>query len=207
VTKDPKNDASEIGEISLDGESSGLISEELEKAFNNKNSEATKESASHGSSSANISNEEHNKIKNEYLYLRAEFDNYKKNAIKERSELVKYGAERFIRQLLSVIDNFDRAMALEVNSENYKDFLQGIELTSNEFKKQLSNIGVRIEDPTGKAFNPNYHEALGSEETSQIEAGHITKVFQKAYWLHDRIIRPAQVIIAKPPSTSNTKSE
>lgn len=203
MSKKPEDNESTPGEISIDSTSNGeLNTENLEKAFSSKNSAKASASSDEKTSSQN---EDYEKLKTEYLYLRAEFDNFRKNSIKERSELVKYGAERFIRQLLSVIDNFDRALSLEVNAENYRDFLQGIELTSNEFKNQLANMGVRIDDPIGKAFDPNFHEALSSEESSDVEPGYITKVFQKAYWLHDKIIRPAQVIVAKAPTKASSE--
>ncbi|MCB9027316.1 MAG: nucleotide exchange factor GrpE [Bdellovibrionaceae bacterium] len=181
------------GEITIDSNIDGpLNTEELEKAF------AKKEGKT--SSEENMDSqlmEENEKLKSELLYLRAEFDNFRKNSIKERSETIKYGAERFIRQLLSVIDNFDRALSMEITPENYKDFIAGIELTSNEFKTQLANMGVTISNPLGQAFDPTVHEALSSEESDKVKPGYITRVFQMGYSLHDKIIRPAQVVVAK----------
>jgi molecular chaperone GrpE len=195
VAKDSEN--SEPGEITIDTHANdGLNTEALEKAFKKSSGEKSSSKA-HSELEA-----ENQKLKNDILYLRAEFDNFRKQSIKERSEMIKYGAERFIRQLLNVVDNFERALAMEVNTENYQNFHKGIELTSHEFKNQLSNMGVKIEDPMGKPFDPNLHEALSSEETNDFEPGHICKVFQKTYFLHDKVIRPAQVLVAKAPSTS-----
>ena len=189
-------------EITLDGSGNGeLNTDELEKAFGKKQKgKASKESDS------NLG-EEYNKLKSEYLYLRAEFDNFRKNTIKERSDMVKYGAERFIRQLLNVIDNFDRALEMEITAENYKDFHEGIVMTANEFKTQLDNMGVTVDDPMGQPFDPNFHEALSSEETDKVPPGHITQVFQKAYKLHDRIVRPAQVVVSKELSQAPETAE
>src|SRR5690606_602531 len=77
------------------------------------------------------------KFKNEFLYLRAEFENYKKQAAKERSDLRKYGAERLIVDLLSVLDVFDLALATEVTPENVENFRKGVEMTAAELKNVL----------------------------------------------------------------------
>jgi len=74
--------------------------------------------------------EQNAKLKNEYLYLRAEFDNFRKNSIKERSELVKYGPERLASGLLDVLDIFEKALSAEVTSENLDSFIEGINMTS-----------------------------------------------------------------------------
>lgn len=196
VKKEPHEVSKENeGEIIIEHNNDAPLStEELESVYVKKEAK----SASEENNSSNNS-EECGKLKSELLYLRAEFDNFRKNSLKERSETIKYGAERFIRQLLSVIDNFDRAMSMEITSDNYKDFVAGIELTSNEFKSQLANMGVTVSDPINQAFDPIVHEALSSEESSKVKPGYITRVFQKGYSLHDKIIRPAQVVVAKEP--------
>ncbi len=140
--------------------------------------------------------------KRDFLYLRADFDNYKKSVIKERSELIKYGCERVFVEALGVLDNFDRALELELSPDNLASFKEGLLLTASEFKKVLENFGVREIDSQGVAFDPNIHEALSSEETDSLPPGHVFRVFKKAYKLHDRVIRPAQVVVAKEPKKS-----
>ena len=137
------------------------------------------------------------KWKNEYLYLRAEFENYKKNTIKERSDLIKFGSERLIVDVLGVLDNFERALATDVNAENWKNFVTGVQMTAQELKTALTRFGLSEVPSLGKEFNPIMHEALSSEETEDLPEGHITRVFKKAYKLHDRVIRPGQVVVAK----------
>ena len=139
------------------------------------------------------------KYKNDYLYLRAEFENYKKHAVKERSELVKYGGERLTRDLLSVLDNFERAISTPVTPENLSAFKQGVELTAAELKSLLGKHGVTELPAEGLPFDPAHHEALSSEPTDRVPSGHVLRVFQKAYKLHDKLIRPAQVVVAKKP--------
>lgn len=136
-------------------------------------------------------------FRNDYLYLRAEFDNYKKHVIRERSELVKYGIERFAVELLAVIDNFDRARALQVTSENFPSFVTGIEMTAGEFKGLLQRFGISEVPSEDVAFDPNVHEALGAEERADLPEGQVARVLRKPYRLHDKLIRPGQVIVAK----------
>ena len=138
--------------------------------------------------------------KNEYLYLKAEFENYKRNAIKERSDLVRFGAERLIRDLLGVLDNFERALEIKTTAENFPNFVKGIEMTSAELKSLLLRHGVQEVDTMGKPFDPHLHEALGAEESSAVPEGMISKIFKKPYKLHEKLVRPGQVMVAKKPS-------
>ncbi|ASD62126.1 nucleotide exchange factor GrpE [Bdellovibrio bacteriovorus] len=143
--------------------------------------------------------EQAEKFKNDYLYLRAEFENYKRNAIKERSELTKYGGERLVRDLLEVVDNFDRALSVNVSAENFNTFKQGVDMTAQELKSLLQRHNVTEIPAQGAPFDPNVHEALSSEATDQMAPGHVVRVFKKPYKLHDKVIRPGQVVVAKKP--------
>lgn len=153
-----------------------------------------------GADSLALAQEEVQKFKNEYLYLRAEFDNFKRNTIKERSDLRKYGSERLAVDLLNVLDIFDTALSAGVNAENFENFKKGIELTAQELRNTLQRHGVEEAPAKGQPFDPTLHEALSSEETDEVPAGTITNVFKKPYKLHDRVIRHGQVIVAKPKS-------
>lgn len=141
--------------------------------------------------------DEAQKFKNEYLYLRAEFDNYKKNAIKERSELIKYGSERLLIDLLAVHDIFKTALDTKPTEASIESYVKGIEMTAAEFKSVLTRFGVQLVETFNKPFDPMFMEALGSEVVQGIEPGFVSKVFKDAYKLHDKIIRPAQVVVAK----------
>jgi len=144
--------------------------------------------------------EELEKYKHDYLYLRAEFENFKKHNIKERSDLRKYGCERFAADLLNVLDIFETALSSEVTADGIANFRLGIEMTATEMRSILVRHGV-VEVPSqGQPFDPALHEALSSEETAVCAPGMITQVFKKAYKLHDRVIRPGQVVVAKAKS-------
>lgn len=140
------------------------------------------------------------KCKNDFLYLLADFDNFKKNAIKERSELARFGSERLVRELLEVMDNFERALHAELKSGTAETFKSGVEMIFSEMKLLLNKFGVTEIETKGKAFDPSLHEALSSEPTDEVPPGHISQVFKKAYKMHDRIIRPAQVVVSTEPA-------
>lgn len=168
---------------------------------NSKNSsEENKETASFDvSTELQKLQEQLEKYKNDYLYLRAEFENYKRNAIKERSDIIKYGAERVINDILTVSDNFERALEAKVTPENVETYVQGVEMTASDLKAALQRNGVTEVPSQGVAFDPTTMEALSSEPTNEVPPGHVFRVFKKAFKLHDKLIRPAQVVVAKKP--------
>ncbi|OFZ28461.1 MAG: nucleotide exchange factor GrpE [Bdellovibrionales bacterium RIFCSPHIGHO2_01_FULL_40_29] len=145
--------------------------------------------------------EESAKWKSDFLYLKAEFENYKRNALKERSELLKFGAERMARDLLDVMDNFERAMQVHLSVETIPNYRTGIELTAKELKDVLLKHGIQEVPSEGQLFNPSIHEALSSEPTTSVPSGHISKVFKKPYKFHDKVIRTGQVVVATAPKT------
>ncbi len=149
-----------------------------------------------------LAQEEAAKWKNEFLYLKAEFENYKKHAIKERSDLLKFGAERVSRDILDVVDNFERALQVKLSPETLQNYKVGIELTHKELKDVLAKHGISEIPSEGQAFNPAHHEAISSEPTSTIPAGHVARVFKKPYKLHEKVIRMGQVVVAAPPNNS-----
>jgi molecular chaperone GrpE len=140
------------------------------------------------------------KFKNEYLYLRAEFENFKKQVIKERSDMRKYGSERLVSDLLNVLDIFETALATDVTPESVANFRKGIDMTAAELKNVLQRHGISEVPSKGLPFDPVIHEALSSEETNSAAPGTITQVFKKPYKLHDRVVRPGQVVVAKAPA-------
>ncbi|MCB0347781.1 MAG: nucleotide exchange factor GrpE [Bdellovibrionales bacterium] len=136
------------------------------------------------------------KAKKDHLYLMAEFDNYRKQAIKERSQLMKYANENLLRDIVQVMDNFNLALQNDITAENIESFVTGVKMISKEMQNTVEKYGVIKLKTQGEAFDPSLHEALGSEPSSDVENGHILRVFKDGYKLHDRLLRPAQVIIA-----------
>lgn len=150
-----------------------------------------------------LAQEEAVKWKTDFLYLKAEFENYKRNAIKERSDLLKFGAERVSRDILEVVDNFERALQIKVAAETLQTFKVGIEMTAKELKEVLTKHGITEVLSEGLAFNPAYHEAISSEPTTLVPPGHVARVFKKPYKLHDKIIRMGQVVVATAPTNTD----
>ena len=175
------------------------MSSENEKTNTSSTKTPKGESAEVEKSAADLAQEEILKWKNEYLYLRAEFDNFRKQTVKERSDLLKFGAERMARDILEVMDNFERALQTPTTPETIQTFRVGIEMTAKELKEALNKSGIQEVPAEGLAFNPLQHEAISSEPTATVPAGHITRVFKKPYKLHDKIIRMGQVVVATVP--------
>lgn len=189
--------------------------EDNQELMSSKNDDLKKESGSSakGSESSisddgdstdttNVENEssleaKYKSLQNDFLYLRAEFDNFRKRQIKERSDLIRYGSERLIVLLLDILDNFDRSLNCEITSDNIDVFKNGVLMISKEFKTVLNQSGVSAIECDGQPFDPAIHEAIGSEESDEVKPGFILRTFRKPYKLHDRIIRPGQVVIAK----------
>lgn len=170
--------------------------------MSDENTDSTSNENGSSDSSDAAAKAEAEKWKNEYLYLRADFDNYKKHSIKERSDLLKFGSERLVIDMLDVLDNFERALAADVTAENHQNFVKGMQMTAQELKTALNKFGVTEVPARGEAFNPALHEALSSEVTDNTPEGHIVQVFKKPYKMHDKIIRPGQVVVAKKPENS-----
>jgi len=132
--------------------------------------------------------------KNKYLYLYAEFDNFKKRNIKERSDLIKFGWESIARDILGVVDNLERAVE-HMPPTTDANLKTGIEMTVAQFRGVLEKQGVAIIQSEGAVFNPELHEAL-SQEPSDLPSGTITKTLVKGYTLNGRLLRPAKVVMS-----------
>lgn len=137
-------------------------------------------------------------LEKEHLYLRAELENMKRQNIKERSQLLRYGGERLAKDLLDTLDNFKSALATELNSENLSSFRQGIEMTFQSLSQTLEKHGIKEVPCLGLAFDPNTQEALSSEPTDHYPEGHVSQVFKAPYLYHDKLLRPGQVIVSRP---------
>jgi len=132
--------------------------------------------------------------KNKYLYLYADFENFKKRAVKDRSDAMKFGWERTANEILGVVDNLERAVE-HMPKDVEANLKTGIEMTVSQFRSVLEKQGVALIPADGKEFNPELHEAMG-QEPSELASGVITKTLVKGYTLHGRLLRPAKVVIS-----------
>ncbi|MBC7690396.1 MAG: nucleotide exchange factor GrpE [Methylotenera sp.] len=129
-----------------------------------------------------------------YVYLYAEFENFKKRAIKERQDAMKYGWENVARDLLAVVDNLERALS-HMPEATDKNLRVGLEMVMNQFKAAMQKQGVQQIETQNQAFDPNLHEAMAQEASDQPQ-GQIVKQMTSGYTLNGRLLRPAQVVIS-----------
>jgi len=140
-------------------------------------------------------------LNDKILRLLAENQNLRKNHEKEKEDILKYGSFNFASGILSLTDNLDRAFSIFKNNEKFKDkefvdIKNGIELIEKELLITLEKNSITYVDCLNKKFDPNFHQAL-SEVESEKEHGTVVEEIQKGYLLHDRLLRPSLVNIAK----------
>jgi molecular chaperone GrpE len=140
-------------------------------------------------------------LNDKILRLLAENQNLRKNHEKEKEDILKYGSFNFASGILSLTDNLDRAFSIFKNNEKFKDkefvdIKNGIELIEKELLITLEKNNITYVDCLNKKFDPNFHQAL-SEVESEKEHGTVVEEIQKGYLLHDRLLRPSLVNIAK----------
>lgn len=128
---------------------------------------------------------------------RAEFVNYRKRVEREREDIFQHATIAVLKQLLPVVDDFDRAMSNVPAELENNTWVQGVLMVGQKCHSLLDNHHLRVVDPLGEAFDPNLHEAIGTDDASEVESGHITAVLQKGYVYGEQVVRPALVRVAK----------
>jgi molecular chaperone GrpE len=136
-------------------------------------------------------------FKDKYLRLYAEFENYKRRVQKDREELLKYGVEPLIVELLTVIDNLEMALEHAGNEASLESLKEGVDLTLKELRKILNKHGVSEIEAVGKPFDPEFHHAMAQVERDDIEDKTVVEEYRKGYMLKDRVIRPSLVAVSK----------
>ncbi|MBQ8727513.1 MAG: nucleotide exchange factor GrpE [Oscillospiraceae bacterium] len=131
------------------------------------------------------------------LYLRtvAEYDNFRKRTAKEKIEIYGDATLKAVSEILSVIDNFERALAVETSDENFK---KGVSMIFNQYLEILKKLGVSEIKAEGEEFNPEFHHAVQQIEDENLGENVVATVFQKGYMLGDKVIRPSMVVVANP---------
>jgi molecular chaperone GrpE len=137
-----------------------------------------------------------------YVYLYAEFENFKKRAFKERQDAIKYAIEGPAAALLEVLDNFERALQF-AKPDADPNLVEGLKMVMTQFKSTLEKQNVVEVPAMGQPFNPELHEAVG-QIASEHPTGHVAQCHQKGYSLHGRLIRPARVLVSTGPQTPGT---
>jgi molecular chaperone GrpE len=140
-------------------------------------------------------------LKDRLLRALAETENVRRRAQREREDATKFGITNFAKELLNVADNLRRALssidAARVQDETVRNLLTGVEATERELLAAFERNGIRRIDPKGERFDHNLHQAIFEAEATGKPAGTVVEVLQPGYVLHDRLLRPAMVGVAK----------
>jgi molecular chaperone GrpE len=135
------------------------------------------------------------------LRATADFDNYKKRAQREREEAIKFANESLIKKLVTVLDNFEMALAAGQKQTGSAESLQtGVSMIQQQLKNVLAESGLEELDAAGNTFDPNLHEAVSQQESAEVPEGQVVQQLRKGYKLRDRLIRPATVIVSAKPA-------
>lgn len=131
-----------------------------------------------------------------YVRLMAEFQNYKKRVAKEKNDIREYATEKLVMELLPVLDNFERALAVSAEDDP-AGYAKGMELIFTQMVTELQKSGLAEVEAEGQDFDPTKHNAVMTEENEELESGKVSKVLQKGYALNDKVIRPSMVAVTK----------
>ena len=146
------------------------------------------------------------------LRTTADFDNFKKRAAREKIESVQYANFSLVEKLLPALDNFEMALAAAQNAnapaqsnaapsgDKLASLQSGVLMIQQQLKNALAEAGLEEIDARGKPFDPNFHEAISQQESSDVKEGNVLQQVRKGYKLKDRLLRPATVIVAKKPA-------
>lgn len=138
------------------------------------------------------------KEKKEYLFLAADFDNYRKRTLKEKAEIIKNGGENVLKGLLPIVDDFERGLKASENAEDAKAVIEGMSLIYSKLVKYLESMGVKEMESTGAEFNPDIHEAIAQVPApSEDMKGKVLDTVQKGYMINDKVLRHAKVAVAQ----------
>ncbi len=138
------------------------------------------------------------KEKKEYMFLMAEFDNFRKRTVKEKSDIIKNAGESVLKGLLPIVDDFERGLQASAGAQDPSEILKGMELIYQKLVKYLAQNGVKPIDSTGKPFDPDLHEAIAMVPvTDEAQKGIVIDTPTKGYTLNDKVLRHAKVAVGQ----------
>jgi molecular chaperone GrpE len=142
---------------------------------------------------------EEQSFKEKFYYLAAEHDNFKKRYEREKVNILKFGLESVLKDLVEVVDNFERTVSALKNDQDdkVKNIVTGINMVRDQFLDVLKKQGLSQIDAKDKDFDPNYHEALTSVEAAGKKSNVVVDEFQKGYILNGRLLRASKVVVSK----------
>ena len=167
--------------------------ESTESADGETEDENTGEAESEAAEETKEEPEEDEDLKTKHLRLMADFQNYKRRAEEARTMSYSHGKEDLVTDLLPIIDNFERALESETEGGNFKE---GMEMIFKQLMDILERTGLKEIDAKGKEFDPNFHNAVMTEDSEEFDSNHVTEVLQKGYTFKDKVIRPSMVKVS-----------
>lgn len=137
-------------------------------------------------------------LEDQMLRLQAEIANMKRTNAKDRQDLAKYRSQKLATSMLEVVDNLERALQSETNSDDAKALKKGVEMVLSQLQNAFESENIKVIDPMGEKFDPNFHQAVSVMEAEEGQDSDVViNVLQKGYLLHERVIRPAMVIVSQ----------
>ena len=139
------------------------------------------------------------------LRTTADLENFKKRAAREKTEAIQFANASLLQRLLPILDNFEMAQtaAQSVQGDSLASLQAGVAMIQQQLKSILTDSGLEEIDAGGKLFDPALHEAVSQQETVEVPENHVVQQIRKGYKLRDRLLRPASVIVAKPPAANS----
>jgi molecular chaperone GrpE len=181
--------------------------EHTEQTGKNKKKRSGKESITELEAALKKAQKEAQENYDRFLRTSADFENYKKRVSKEKADLIRYGNEELIKELLPVIDNLERALEHTSSEGAQEGIADGVEMTLQQFLGTLQRFGVTPVAAEGEPFDPTKHEAVMEQATGDYVPGHVVAELQKGYLLNDRLVRPAKVVVAKAHEGAESNKE
>jgi molecular chaperone GrpE len=139
------------------------------------------------------------KLKDLALRARADLDNFRKRALREKEEAIRYANNGLLERLLPIIDNFELGLDAAKMAADTASILQGMSMVQKQLHDFLKNNGLEEVQAEGEAFDPNKHDAVSQEFSADIPDGHVIRQVRKGYKIKDRLIRASSVIVSKGP--------
>jgi molecular chaperone GrpE len=194
----PEKDEKEINSKEQSSEQEDNSADLDNKEDANNEAEAKKDSDSNQDNSAKIT-AELSEMKDKYLRLYAEFDNYRKRTLREREDMIKTAAQDTIKSIIPTLDDFERAIkASKAEAENNSTIFEGVVLIQEKLLRTLEQQGLKAMESDGQPFNPDMHEALTKVPVPNEELkGKVIETIEKGYYLKDKIIRYAKVVVGQ----------
>lgn len=150
---------------------------------------------------------ERDRMREQLLRIAADFDNFRKRSRKEIEEVRRRAIEDTLREVLPVVDNLERATVAMPEASDVGAVAQGVQMVLRSFEDIANRLGLKRVPTLGHQFDPSCHDAMQQEETDQYAPGTIVAEIVPGYYLGDRLLRPAMVVVAKPPSRTDDQGD